>query len=303
MTPKNQHRQDDGMDGELRQLFEKAREADAQSTINVNESDTKTAYRQVSEQAELKPKRENPRWRWYYAAAAIFLVAVIGISYLAMPRHLRASNGQTRIVSLNDGTTVTLNGNSTLTYYGWFGFRGRTVSLTGEAFFDVTHTGTPFRVKAGRARITVMGTKFDVRYRPTGKTNKTTIFLKEGQVKLSSVDHKKQAVILKPGEFSWVSDSQPVPVQPAKTNLQKATAWMQQGLSFNDQPISIIFETISSRFDVKIQTKPKSLAKEKLTIYLSNLKNAEQAIADICTAKGWKYTQKGDKFVIMRSIP
>src|SRR5699024_7623257 len=140
--------------------------------------------------------------RWYYAAAAVFLIAVIGISYLAMPRHLRASNGQTKIVSLNDGTTVTLNSNSTLTYYGWFGFLGRAVSLTGESFFDVDHPGTRFRVKAGRARITVMGTKFDVRYRPTNKNNKTTICMKEGQVKLSPIDHKKQAVILKPGEFS-----------------------------------------------------------------------------------------------------
>lgn len=301
MTPNNQHRQDDDMDKELQQLFKKANQCEEQS-INVNDSDTKAAFQKVSQQANLKTKKKNRWWHWYYAAAAVFLAAILGVSYLALPHHLRTSSGQTRVVSLNDGTTVTLNSNSMLTYYGWFGFWGRTVSIKGEAFFDVTHTGTPFRVKAGRARITVMGTKFDVRYRPSDQKNKTTIYLKEGQVKLSSVDHKKQAVILKPGEFSWVSDSHPAPAQPAKGQLQKAMAWMQQGLSFTDQPISVIFGAISDRFAVKIRTKPQSLANEKLTIYLSKVENAEQAIADICKAKGWKYTQKGDVFVITRAI-
>ena len=71
--------------------------------------------------------------------------------------------GETRQVTLPDGSTVDLNFSSKLAvnYYA----RRRDVSLVaGEAFFDVTaDPARPFSVDSGPSQITVVGTRFNVR--------------------------------------------------------------------------------------------------------------------------------------------
>ena len=301
MTQKNQNNDHTEQDEEFAALFKKAKKIDDEHSIDIDDPETEAAFRQVAQKTNLYGENDSHRSLRKLAVAAIVIIGAIGIAYILTPCWVRAPKGKPRIVTLSDGTTVTLRSGSQLTYRRWFGYWGRTVLLSGEAFFQVTHTGTPFHVRAGRGRITVMGTKFDVRSWWNNKQHKTSVFLKQGQVKFSSSGHKKQAVILKPGEYSFISDQQPTPAHPQKKKALKALSWLQKGLSFTDQPLSVIFNKISGRFNVKIQTKPNSLKQEKLTIYLSNLKSAEQTIADICRAKNLQYSKKGNKFIITKS--
>lgn len=77
--------------------------------------------------------------------AAVFVVA-FGLSY-AMIQILQKEDiemqtvyvpaGQRTLVTLADGTTVWVNGKSTLTFPSHFSSRTRTVELDGEAYFDV----------------------------------------------------------------------------------------------------------------------------------------------------------------------
>lgn len=77
--------------------------------------------------------------------AAVFVVA-FGLSY-AMIQVLQKEDiemqtvyvpaGQRTFVTLADGTTVWVNGKSTLTFPSHFSSRTRTVELDGEAYFDV----------------------------------------------------------------------------------------------------------------------------------------------------------------------
>jgi ferric-dicitrate binding protein FerR (iron transport regulator) len=302
MAQKKKDNQNGEPDEEFKTLFKEARKIDAKRTASVNRPETEEAFRRVTKKAGIKKRTRKPRIFLNIAAAAIVILGFVGIAFLLVPKQVEAPPGKTLTVNLPDGSRAILNSGSSLDYRRWFLFHGRTVSLRGEAFFDVKHTGTPFEVKAGQARVTVLGTKFDVRYWPKEHNYKTSVYLKEGQVKFSSIFHKKQTITLKPGEYSWVSAKHTQPVQPKAIQPSKAMAWLQGGLSFTDQPLSIILAEISRRFNVTIKIEPVSLGKEKLTLYLSQVKNASRPIADICRAKGLKFTKKGNAFIITKSF-
>jgi ferric-dicitrate binding protein FerR (iron transport regulator) len=302
MTQRKRNNQNGKPDNTLDPLFRQARKAYDEQAPAIDESETEAAFQRTAKKANIKYGPESNLSFWKIAAAAILILGIIGIAFMVKPQGVRVPDGEIRTVNLADGSTVTLNGGATLVHRGWFGWWGRTVVLHGEAFFDVAHTGTPLHVRAGRGRITVTGTKFDIRSPISNTGGKTSVFLKEGRVQFSSAGHEEQAVTLTPGEYSWVSSEQTTPAQPEKIDSSKATAWMHRGLSFTDQPLFAIFKKLRQRFGIKIKAKPKSLSEEKLTIYFSRVKSAEQTIADICRAKNLAYTKKGKTFIISESF-
>lgn len=74
------------------------------------------------------------------------------------------TTGKAQIITLNDGSTVNLQPNSTLTFPEKFGDHNRIVYLKGEGFFKVKRDTTkPFYVYAGSLVTEVLGTSFTVK--------------------------------------------------------------------------------------------------------------------------------------------
>jgi ferric-dicitrate binding protein FerR (iron transport regulator) len=74
------------------------------------------------------------------------------------------SGNHVLIQTLPDGSTVTLNKNSILSYPNKFDDGKRAVTLTGEAFFNITPDKQhPFVIASGEASVTVVGTTFNVK--------------------------------------------------------------------------------------------------------------------------------------------
>ena len=70
---------------------------------------------------------------------------------------------ETKMVVLPDSSKVWLNSATTLTYDSDFNKKDREVTLSGEAFFDVSkNPSKPFIVRMSDASITVKGTSFNV---------------------------------------------------------------------------------------------------------------------------------------------
>ncbi|MBO9571593.1 MAG: FecR domain-containing protein, partial [Chitinophagaceae bacterium] len=94
-------------------------------------------------------------------------------------------------LTLSDGTKVWLNAASSITYPITFTEKNRTVSITGEAYFEVAKNKTkPFIVKTTTDEITVLGTSFNVNAYADEKAMKTSLI--EGSIKIGGT-------ILQPG--------------------------------------------------------------------------------------------------------
>jgi transmembrane sensor len=113
-----------------------------------------------------KAKR-NP---WIWAAAALPLAACLAIGVGAVTRPVILESGRTtETLALRDGSTAILAPETRLRQTGWLNDRHYALER-GEALFDVKHAAErPFRVLVGDARITVLGTRFDVRRGVSGE--------------------------------------------------------------------------------------------------------------------------------------
>ncbi len=99
-------------------------------------------------------------------AASLVIITVLGfmaIKFSGNKSEKAPATAQASVI-LPDGTSVSLNAGSVITYKKDFGSTHRTVKLKGEAWFEVKkNADLPFVISAGEANVRVTGTKFNVK--------------------------------------------------------------------------------------------------------------------------------------------
>lgn len=156
--------------------------------------------------------------------------------------------GEIYNVTLADGTTVTINSDSKLTFPTTFVGDKREVKLEGEAFFrvkrDVNH---PFLVVAGELTTNVLGTEFNVTVYPEMGRQSVTLVSGLVAVDVSS----KHSEVLKPGSMlSYELKSGQCEIRDVE--VDDVTAWMNGELVFIHENIEDIVRKLSRRFNVSM---------------------------------------------------
>lgn len=180
--------------------------------------------------------------------------------------------GEIYNVTLADGTTVTINSDSKLTFPTTFGSKKREVKLEGEAFFRVKRDlKRPFLVVAGELTTNVLGTEFNVMAYP--ETVKQSVTLVSGIVAVNvSTDLSE---VLKPGNMlSYDATNGECLIQDV--NVEDVTAWMDGSLVFIHENISDIVYKLSRRFNVSMRCEVES----ELSFYYrsSDVNNVEEVL-------------------------
>jgi ferric-dicitrate binding protein FerR (iron transport regulator) len=137
-------------------------------------------------------------------AVAALIIIIAGAGYWCRENGLLfvpadkeiATTGKRKTVKLPDGSLITLEPNSRLTYPGRFTGSTREVHLTGEAYFEVKpNHENPFIVRTPYVIATVLGTSFNVEAYPNGIAR---VVVTTGRVKVQTVNasNELQAVII-----------------------------------------------------------------------------------------------------------
>jgi ferric-dicitrate binding protein FerR (iron transport regulator) len=141
----------------------------AEQTASVDENAAWQLFQKRIHATEPKIRSLN-RFGWLRVAAVVIVIAGVALlAYMQMGKKpVQQITARTvhivKLDTLSDGSMVTLNKNSSLTYPEEFKSSTRTVSLKGEAFFDVApDKEKPFIIETGDVRIRVVGTSFNVR--------------------------------------------------------------------------------------------------------------------------------------------
>ncbi|WP_339545079.1 FecR family protein [Pseudomonas sp. RA_35y_Pfl2_P32] len=191
------------------------------------------------------PTRIQRRPLLQYAVAASVLAVAVGfglVNGLGGPASYRAefstALGERRQVSLPDGSLIELNSRSQVRV----NFQGdqRGIELTqGEAMFHVEHDSRrPFVVVAGAGKVTVTGTRFDVRR----DTQQTRVVVEQGQVKVQGRD--RDVVNLTAGLATRI-DAQGRVAPAQAVDAPALTAWRSGKLVFNDARLSEVAAEVS----------------------------------------------------------
>jgi ferric-dicitrate binding protein FerR (iron transport regulator) len=147
---------------------------------------------------------------------------------------------------LEDGTRVWLNAASSLTYPTTFSATARTVSITGEAYFEVTHNAdAPFKVKMGpQQEVTVLGTSFNVNAYTDEPEVSTTLV--EGSVKVSN---GIAGQVLRPGYQAAMRDNG-ITVRQADVN--DIIAWKNGLFIFRKTDIHAVMRQLSRWYNIEV---------------------------------------------------
>lgn len=181
------------------------------------------------------PRRRPLRWAVPLASAALLLLALWlpQGTWVGLYADIHTAPGEVRELRLDDGSLLTLNGDTALDWE--FSGERREVRLyRGEADFQVAHDPSkPFVVEAGPARIRVTGTRFDVNH----SGERVDLSVTQGHVQASA--EQSPAVAVKAGQqVSWQAGRLQA-VQPL--DAQQRLAWQRGKLVFRDRPLGEVF--------------------------------------------------------------
>jgi transmembrane sensor len=180
--------------------------------------------------------------------------------------------GETKQISLADGTSVVLNGNSKLRVDS---DNNREVWLEGEALFVVTKSEQQkFVVHTGQqVDIQVLGTTFNV---DTRREN-LSVTLQEGKVQL--IPETGEKVTMNPGDLATYNRvAKKVNVRQIKP--EQANAWTKGELVLDNMTLQMIVDYLYDTYQVRIAVTDQSLLSEQLIGTIS-LKNVDEFIENI----------------------
>jgi transmembrane sensor len=134
------------------------------------------------------------------AAAIIIGMGILFYGWNSLnQKSIKTQIAQSREITLPDGSLVTLNAGSRLTYPRNFGKESRLVGLKGEAFFEVKkNPAKPFIIQLEGAEIKVLGTSFNVK--AYANMEKIEVTVKEGKVSLYEKNKEARQIIATTGE-------------------------------------------------------------------------------------------------------
>ncbi|NWL76996.1 peptide ABC transporter substrate-binding protein [Pseudomonas taiwanensis] len=219
------------------------------------------------------PVRSRRRFLQGALAAAASVALVMGATYLLDPLSLRGESfttalGERRQVMLADGSTLDLNGRTRVTVV--YSADRRLVRLeAGEAMFSVTpDKARPFVVEAGPGRVTVTGTRFNVRR----DVEDVRVAVESGRVLVAGERGEASRPLLAGDGVRVAADGGVGPVQ--RIDIASITAWRQGKLIFNDVPLVEVAQEVS-----RYREQPLRVAEEVANLRFSSVFRADDTNA------------------------
>ncbi|HEY0176986.1 MAG TPA: FecR domain-containing protein [Pedobacter sp.] len=251
-----------------------------------------------------QPGEEKSYKRWYAIAASITGLFVISaliytnkLLHSNHPQYLAQSTktGQKRTIYLEDGTAVHLAPQSTIIYPIKFSAAKRTLTLDGEAYFEVSkNPHRPFIVHTRTLNVQVLGTHFNVNSYKS--YNSTVVSLLEGKVKVTIIGEDADEFILKPGQQLTLNHLNHQ-VYQRSFDTTSATGWMHNILLFKNDRLSDAAEKIDQMYGVKIVFADQATAESRLYASFKN-ESLESVLKTIQATGNIDYKIDGNKIYL-----
>lgn len=207
---------------------------------------------------------------------------------LSNPRGSKVVN-----LTLQDGTKVWLNAESSLRFPVAFVGSERRVEITGEAYFEVTKNASKkFLVDANGVTTEVLGTHFNVNAYVDEETLKITLL--EGSVKVLK---NNISIIIKPGQQARVSDAIKI---ASAVDTEEVMAWKNGTFSFNRTDMSSIMRQVSRWYDVEVVFKNDEVKGKDFTGTVARKENASEVLKMLEMTGAVHFTIDGRKILVRK---
>ena len=244
-------------------------------------------------------RRSFIRTTYFRVAAMVLLLLGIGSGILFISDKglisgkttVATTNNQKNLqVTLPDGSNIFLNRNTKLSYRKDFSRHGRTVTLSGEAFFEIARDeNNPFTVDAGKAIVKVLGTSFNVI--TSNSDSAVEVFVKSGQVEVTD-NEEGSNLILDPGFIGRVYSERSEKSVNTDPNYM---AWNTGLLVYDGQTLDIVFRDLKRVYNMDIVADDPEILSNTWTSPIDN-QSQETIIRIICASFNLSYTKDGNVY-------
>lgn len=159
--------------------------------------------------------------------------------------------GQKSRVILPDGSKVWLNSQSSISCSGDFGQTDRSVTLRGEAYFDVVkNKDLKFVVKTGAVSVVVHGTAFNVK--SYSKDKILAVTLVHGKVDVVAATDNRCLAVMSPGQ-RVVVDKKDLTFNVEQCDASADAVWRLEQLKFVRADVNEVAEKLSKWYGVTVK--------------------------------------------------
>ncbi len=201
-------------------------------------------------------------------AAAVLIAAGLGmmVFFLTLPseEHLAEIHSKEEIKkeSLPDGSSITLNKNTSIAYSTDHFSKKRIVKLKGEAFFDVKHDeSNPFIVEAADLKIEDVGTSFNIKANETSDV--IIISVVSGEVKVTTVSD--QMLSLNAGEEATYNIATKV-IGKKEVIKENISAYADKVFVFENAELGDVINVLNDVYEVQLGLANMDLKSCKITV-------------------------------------
>jgi len=192
---------------------------------------------------------------------------------------------------LSDGSVITLNKKSTITYPSKFKGNTRSIALKGEAFFNVApDKKKPFIISVNDVQVTVVGTSFNIK----SENGNTEVIVESGIVR---VTQSGKTVELLAGEKIVMSSNDSIATKEA-VNDKLYNYYRTKEFVCDDTPLWKLVQVVNEAYDAKIIIGRKELNDKRLTTTFNN-ESLEQVLEVIRLTFDITITKKEDGQIIL----
>jgi ferric-dicitrate binding protein FerR (iron transport regulator) len=256
----------------LKKLHAKVTDTQHATPANVNVDAAWEKVAAKTTQKGLQVVKPKVSWNVLLRIAAVLVIGFsifwwIAKDNVAPPNQMATlitmkTTDSTLLVNLPDGSRVTLNQYSSLSYPENFEEDKRSVELKGEAFFDISRdTGKPFTIKTGETNIRVLGTSFLVK---NEKDSGVAVYVKTGKVQLYKTSYKKAAVVLTKGEQGFLAKAETKAVKQTITDINYLSQY-DKTLRFENTPLNLVLKDLEKQYKVTFEVNPTTIEGCRIT--------------------------------------
>lgn len=212
---------------------------------------------------------------------------------------LKTPRGGEFRITLEDGTEVWLNAETTLDYPETFADNERRVAVSGEAYFKVAKDAErPFLVETDGQVVRVYGTEFNVHSYKEDAAVSTTLV--EGSIALSQAKGNGAELRLTPGRQARF-DKASAATDVISVDTSVVTSWRSGMFVFEDQTLEQIMQTLARWYDFEYQFNDVQLAQ---TIFMGSVPrygDFSEVLSILEKSGGLKFRQKDKTIYILKN--
>jgi transmembrane sensor len=274
---------------QLKKIWDDSRQLALTSTVDGNR-----AWQKFQQRIRPAPVHRTG-FGWMRIAASVIIIAGLGLLVWWVfndPTKEMTVVAQKTVLNdtLPDGSVVTVNKGSSISYLSKFKGETRQVALKGEAFFNVTPNKTkPFVISVNDVQITVVGTSFNVK---TINGN-TDVVVETGVVKVTRAG---KTVVLTANE-EVIVNAKDSALTKEKVSDQLYKYYRTKEFVCDDTPLWKLVEVINEAYNSHVVIGNPALKDMGITTTFNN-ESLEQVLTVVSLTLNIKIIKEGDTIIL-----